>query len=416
MNVDVTKAACALVDKAITYVDCRKYNICCSLTDLHSYLSYYVASKSSCESDLGKCDLLPYEEQSCESVASESPCIDSVDVSIVGSSSECVYTSTLLNPVSFSNRPQVILTNNSLDHQATLIHRVTSKCLTSPVDTQLYSFNVPTGMRTGPWVRVVSTANAHPNGYIKTMRLAYVDGVSPIQYIDVDISPSNTTWDVCPSCTAVTTTNLVFGAADYATQLSNRLHNVTKTLFGNNTASFIVTKTTTGTTGFIEVQTLAKHNPTGKWAGIDVNDNKFVWIDNAGNTQNTFGWNNWRSTPAYFNELVEYETPCTTLSHIVSQGFTLNVNTGTSNFNHIELLPDNTLETINETFPTSTCNYITYEASWTPSITLSSSGWYNSSDTLITSSTTLTNPSAGDYYFKAVTTGGCVIEEDITVI
>ena len=120
MNVDVTKAACALVDKAIAYIDCRKYNICCSLTDLHKRLSYYVAAESSCETDLGKCDLLSYEEESCESVASTSPCIDSVDVSIVGTPSQCVYTSTLLNPVSLSNRPQVNLSNNSLDHQATL--------------------------------------------------------------------------------------------------------------------------------------------------------------------------------------------------------------------------------------------------------------------------------------------------------
>lgn len=426
INLNVHQAAaCALSQKAYEYFNKKRYSIDNCNCDLKDALAAYFISKSDCDyTDELNCFVDGYKS-SCNGITTKN-CQDDITLSLSKSTVNCNMTSTAENPVDGSKFSRLTLVDNSIYHTASLNLKATNKCgLDSTVLVNSGCDGGGCSVTKNPYglsfAVLSNVVGSNPNGYIKTITISRTSstGERPLVNQTVDISPSNlTTWNSCGTCTTTySSSDLLFGATNYAEALRELLTNVVKTLtFGNN-SDFSVSKTDS-----ITVSSKIKHKPTSYWAGINPDNFSLSWVNQAGSTINTLysprsaSLNIFPSTAGgsiYYTDTIP--TICGNYNRtLFTTAVNFLVNTSTSNLDLLNI--DNFNSFIANTYTSSyACNGFELVGNATTDGVIQSVNWKNPSNTVIATTNSVKVATPGTYKFTATTLNGCSEEANLIV-
>jgi hypothetical protein len=273
---ELAAAQCNLVDKVISYINCKKYSTeCCREQALEALMLL--------ESVSNDCDI-PYETvcairnlPDLEVTCSGTPtCADLASLSTRKSYSGGVFSKSFENDFNQTAYPSIILTPDSIAQPAEGVVVITDSygnvSSSYPVATGDYfdgstvlsgdEYHPSADIRflTGP---IVGTAT----GYFKSIRLGRRDVDGTLSFTDVDISPSNI-W-VCGTCAAVSPADLYFNSPNLKTALKNQIINAIKAADHQAYIDLDITETwLPGGISGLTFSTKVKHQPSTIWWGL----------------------------------------------------------------------------------------------------------------------------------------------------
>lgn len=433
VNVDAVKSSCNVLLEANSYFECKKYRLECCPDKLKIALASYHAANSNCV--LSSTALDTINQQMCDTPSSvcatsfitTSPCNDTTSIAIGSTASSCKYIFKLANSFDGTNYPRLRLLDNSIHHRSE-INFLAVPCKGASSLTPVSSGCSSTGCVDdrhpyGKTTLVVRNVSPLTTGYLKTITIYATDtnGNEPLTAYNLDISPSNiAAWTGCGSCSAINPADLYFGSVGYTTTLRQLLENVTKILFGVNTAVWEVSKDSS----HLYISSRIKHNPTSYWAGINPDDcpHSYYTGDTTkyGNpnprSSDLFVANPLNSTTSIY-QTVTASTPCGTVSTpLVSKyGIYHELNAASSNINKIVVTNYNATQPITLSVPDSTCTSTVLTANITTTGTVDTIEWYDSTDQLVGTTASVTVFGSDTYRVVVTTNNGCTEEESITI-
>jgi len=409
---DVTKLKCNLVLEAEKYFKSLKYTIDPSNTKLLKAFNDFLYSSNSCVTDDDICYLKEVTEikvptPNCDGTFN---CVD-INAEVSFTENNCEYI-TYVNP----------LANLQLVNNATTFAATTDVSWNSCDGGEDLSFtsssNLSYSAIFGFDISVQHLLSSQ--SYIRYLNLTKVNSAGAVIGTFVaDLTPGSIYYSnnaSCPGCSAVNTSHVELGNANFVTAFSTLLNNISLAEFGQ-TGRHNIQVVKTGAFTF-DVYNTVRHNPTVNIFGLDFSAG-LVKVYNP-NTASTIQKNAsvFLQTPATFTSSINITTPCGALLTPTASGNSyFSISTSTNFFKLVlnSIISNTPLAT---STPSVSCKKLTYTGTYNPAIT-PTKGWYEDA-TLLNTTNVLTITESGDYSFKVETASGCedvvnvvITEEDL---
>lgn len=428
---DVLKIKCKFVEKMVSFLNKRKYEIDACYCDVLPYFAdaqlATVFADAECLDHDDECLLnkkaAKYSDQP-ELNPGIVSCSDQVDITLTQSSASC-STSTVVKNSTGQAYPKIVLYNDELYHDAVLNIELTDcdgttqveqiRCGCTGTPEVCTDANRVSGLMT---FTLTTPATTYPGGYINTIRLYETDsnGVLINSPMDLDISPSNVgTWNACGTCTTVNAADLYFSSGNYATAWVNLMENISKTLYAgdvNLDASII-----TGSSLWL-YQYRIKHNPSSEWLGPNRND-FFVKIYNGTTLVNPSAALLPFTQGSFLHQEIDFDVDCGTITATADSFAGGGATAGPlANFNYLQFLTQDIPLPISVSSSGDTsCTLVTLTAVYDTDQTVSSVEWLDPLLSTISTTTTakVNSDDTGEYTFQVTLENGCVVSDTITV-
>jgi hypothetical protein len=229
---DVDALRCEFVHSIYSYLLCRRYALKCDLdTPTQNFLNYKLAAQSCTLDEDSNCQLVnavkPTRVVSCDI---NIPCSAQADVNLRIRDTGHVYTPTIINEDFDTQAPlytaqaDIALVPNSINQNATVTVGIVDESLNIIDQTTFNTGSAKVGMSvvssSAYSMQALTTfaidgVSTVPNGYIKTIRLYYTNSIGqyiPGQYVDINVSPVDSPYMACGTCTPVTFSDLFFAS------------------------------------------------------------------------------------------------------------------------------------------------------------------------------------------------------------
>jgi hypothetical protein len=415
----VTKVDCKFVYEVYQYLYNRRFSLqACTDEALAAFL-LHLRAHSDCltyedECQIASLDITDYSVDC--STATSSPCSTVGSVTLTESTTPCVYSTAIQNPLNLTGFPYVDLQNDEVFHKGQLNLHVTSSCgdydETFPVETGTVLIGSSTTTSTDYDFAITArhelgNVTSLNTSYIKTIRLYQTDSTGNLvpSPIDIDVSPTTSPYLSCGSCTPVTASHLYFSHADFKTALDTVIHNAVGVLCGDSDAISLKVDTL-NTTGY-SVITRTKHNPAGVHFGIKHNDARLVWrngLIGSDVVQTTINKTFQNAAIYYTNTINDFCSPLTLT--MPNRFYGLWVNWGATDFHKITLgSPYSTQYGILSSPHSVTCTLYTATATVDP--TPASQSWTDDMDIEVSTDLSYSTFEGGTFNFSAVFEDGC---------
>lgn len=386
-------ARCQLVADAIKWSKCKAYLGKCPFPQLALY--HYLLTD--CEEDF-KYVCLENPEGNCSTKVDHNGFVNlSYTVSL------CDYSYTLANGYDGTAKAQVVLQQNSFDQKARLTMLAFSNCGEDDIAIESSPFRVYTSS-------VMPGIGTFANGFITHIRL-YTSSTSSTLF---DVSPTSTAfWNTCSNCVAVNPLDLKFSSPNFITAFTQQLKNVAATIFGEPASDNLgVEVSWLGppfyVNGTLQISTAIKHKGT---KFLVINPADFTLMFSTGNIADPpvlvfNGVNHYTfldSLPVFPSSIMHTSAPCSTtlaVGNTSPYNYSLLNHTATS-FDNIVLNNGGLSAKALTLSPTSSsCTVYTLKAAYSLPPTIVSKGWYDASDTLVSTADVYTTSVSGPYTFK----------------
>jgi len=225
---DVAALRCAFVHSIFSYFQCKKYSIRCNLEESkQDFLNYKLASSDCTLGETDNCRLVNAVEPSLVVTCNtEIPCTSQAAIAIKDLGSGSIYTPSLYNnqlpfeEILTTTQPYIVLLPNSIDQDAYINNTLVNENLELLGDAVISTGKAKVG------VSVVTSSNysmqaitqfgidGHSevvNAYIRRIRIYYTNSIGqyvPGQFWDINVSPVDSPYLACGTCTPVSPTDL----------------------------------------------------------------------------------------------------------------------------------------------------------------------------------------------------------------
>lgn len=443
-DADVLKIKSHFVEEMIKFIKLRKYviNPClCKVTK--AYSDYLLATLlSECLTYKIECALKEKSKQYTIQVdpgPTSTPCDTQVDLQLsLVNTATCTYAISLENSLNKSSYPEAFTTDDSqylnvkinvvsksscdgsiYDSTETIGGCINGNCSNSYLGTVPFTYYVQ-----GSTKPLATTSTC----YIKTLRVYKCDSngnldTTPIELdLDYNTSPYFSAGVNCPGCVTLTGADVMFGNPNFSTNFNTLMDNVSKALFGVG-GKHLMSASVSGTPKNLSVTTIAKHSPAGNWFGINRLAPAYIIIkdNNTSATYTGFTATGLGTPTVKIQNSVSVNTPCGTLTGVVkvNGGASLQpvIDWNDTSFNKIKIAqPFTNIPLVYSGQNNQSCSSYILQATYpTPPVSITSKGWYNVSNVLLTSNNEVTVSTPGDYTFKIMLSNGCLTTKTITV-
>ena len=454
----IAAAQCNFVNELVAYNNCKKYNIDCCSTKVEEAFYLKKLAESGCDLDYDLICQLDHLNVTIVDCTQDPTCEEMADWSIKQINVGGDYSVILENEYDYSNK-FVFNTNNN----STLLSSTANVVISNGYGEVLDSYSIAGGCKLVNGVSVCSDIyktevycilqsaplsnfySATSSWAIQSIRLWNVGTATgtafggPLQYQDVDISPSNI-WPARPGSTAALPADLLLSSPNLASALKKQIENFvwaidSSSVGFNNQLNIKLDVSVVG--DVLYIKTVFKHNPTSSWWGL----RSVAWAQNSPYDLSSvrlvfpgdYYKDLWHTTYMRHSSTKVYDShaftnDCAQTSNVVVEGYiTPYVNYWETDLNKITLQqPTQQYSSkVDDVFTTNenllTENILScYKTTLIPTVNstyANSVSWYSPSGTLVGSgSVTLTNPVQGTYTAKlTLVNTGCVLEKTIEI-
>lgn len=431
---DALKIECKFVERMKTFLTRRKSLVDVCYCEVLPYFSdaALVDLLEDCLDHPTECALQKkadtYPDNLEEDTPVSTPCEDQLAITLQSLATICSYEAKPYNSLNGGSFPSMVITDDSERVNATIDVLLQNYCNDSNQTETVLGGCTSSGCSTSNQARVgrgTTTTATHLNSlsYITKLRVYEADPFGAITpgAIDLDLNPATSVYysasGSCPGCSAVNSTDVRIGNSNFVSAFNTLMDNVSLARYGETGRHKMFASNNT-TTLVTTIGSYFWHNPADYIFGINKN-NPSISIYNPTTSKtsifNTINFTVFEGIRFYKDDIL-FSTSCGDLEPLIAnQTIFPPVLTAKSNFNLIEFISPFSSYPITVTSDsTISCTYYTLTATYNTT-NVASVLWKNSSDEILSTSSTVVVTDADTYTFQATLDNGCVVSDTITL-